>query len=106
MLQGQAVTHGVSNESVRKALFGSFFGTALEAYDFLLYGSAAGLVFNKLFFRVPIRLLGPCWLSQPLQWDGRPLPAVFADRYGSTEIGNRGGIMLPGVQMVAPMEAC
>src|SRR6516165_10535490 len=43
------------------------------------------------------------WLCPP---NGRPLPAVFADRYGSTEIGNRGGIMLPGVQMVAPMEAC
>src|SRR5262249_49067196 len=50
MLQGQAIAHGVSNETARKALFGSFFGTALEAYDFLLYGSAAGLVFNKLFF--------------------------------------------------------
>jgi hypothetical protein len=43
------------------------------------------------------------WLCPP---NGRPLPAVFADRYGSNEIGNRGGIVLPGVQMVAPMEAC
>ena len=38
--------------------------------------------------------------------NGRPLPAVFADRYGGTEIGNRGGIVLPGVKMVTPMEAC
>jgi Taurine catabolism dioxygenase TauD, TfdA family len=43
------------------------------------------------------------WLCPP---NGRPLPAVFADRYGGTEIGNRGGIVLPGVQMIAPMEAC
>jgi hypothetical protein len=31
---------------------------------------------------------------------------VFADRYGGTDIGNRGGIVLPGVRMVTPMEAC
>jgi hypothetical protein len=34
------------------------------------------------------------------------LPAVFADRYGSAEVGNRGGIVLPGVAMNAPLEAC
>jgi hypothetical protein len=43
------------------------------------------------------------WLCPP---NGRPLPAVFADRYGATEVGNRGGIMLPGVRMATPMEAC
>jgi hypothetical protein len=43
------------------------------------------------------------WLCPP---NGRPLPAVFADRYGGTEIGNRGGIVLPGVKMATPMEAC
>ena len=43
------------------------------------------------------------WLCPP---NGRPLPPVFADRYGGTEIGNRGGIVLPGVTMIAPLEAC
>jgi hypothetical protein len=43
------------------------------------------------------------WLCPP---NGRPLPPVFADRYGSTEIGNRGGIVLPDVRMCAPLEAC
>jgi hypothetical protein len=43
------------------------------------------------------------WLCPP---NGRPLPAVFADRYGGTEIGNRGGIVVPGAQMCAPLEAC
>jgi hypothetical protein len=43
------------------------------------------------------------WLCPP---NGRPLPPVFADRYGSTEIGNRGGIVLSGVKMNAPLEAC
>ena len=43
------------------------------------------------------------WLCPP---NGRPLPAVFADRYGGTDIGNRGGIVLAGVRMNAPLEAC
>jgi Taurine catabolism dioxygenase TauD, TfdA family len=43
------------------------------------------------------------WLCPP---NGRPLPPVFADRYGGTEIGNRGGIVLTGVAMTAPLEAC
>jgi hypothetical protein len=43
------------------------------------------------------------WLCPP---NGRPLPPVFADRYGGTEIGNRGGIVLPGVAMTTPLEAC
>ncbi|PKW16595.1 MFS transporter [Saccharopolyspora spinosa] len=36
--------------STRKALFGCTVGTALEWYDFFLYGLAASLVFNRLFF--------------------------------------------------------
>jgi hypothetical protein len=43
------------------------------------------------------------WLCPP---NGRPLPPVFADRYGATEIGNRGGIVVPGMTMHAPLEAC
>jgi Taurine catabolism dioxygenase TauD, TfdA family len=43
------------------------------------------------------------WLCPP---NGRPLPPVFADRYGGTEIGNRGGIVLPGVTINTPLEAC
>jgi hypothetical protein len=38
--------------------------------------------------------------------NGRPLPSAFADRYGGTEIGNRGGIVLPGIRMNTPLEAC
>jgi hypothetical protein len=43
------------------------------------------------------------WICPP---NGRPLPPAFTDRYGGTEIGNRGGIMVPGVKLVTPMEAC
>lgn len=42
------------------------------------------------------------WLSPP---NGRPLPPVFAERYGSIEPGNRGGIRVPGVALGVPLDA-
>src|SRR5918997_4024761 len=36
--------------SIRQVAFASFIGTAIEWYDFFLYGTAAALVFNRLFF--------------------------------------------------------
>ena len=36
--------------SVRTVAFASFIGTTIEWYDFFLYGTAAALVFNRLFF--------------------------------------------------------
>src|ERR1700743_3793182 len=40
------------DESVdlRRVLWSSVIGTAVEWYDFLIYGVATALVFNKLFF--------------------------------------------------------
>jgi hypothetical protein len=43
------------------------------------------------------------WVCPP---NGRPLPPAFAERYGGTEVGNRGGIVLTGVTMTTPLEAC
>jgi metabolite-proton symporter len=40
----------VRRSQVRRALFASTVGTAIEWYDFFLYGTAAALVFPKLFF--------------------------------------------------------
>jgi hypothetical protein len=40
------------------------------------------------------------WLACP---GARPLPPVFAARYGSLEIGNRGGIVTPSTEMVVPL---
>ncbi|MFE1084525.1 MULTISPECIES: MFS transporter [Brevibacterium] len=37
-------------EMARRAKWGSFIGTAIEWYDFYLYGTAAALVFNQVFF--------------------------------------------------------
>ena len=36
--------------SIRQVALASFIGTAIEWYDFFLYGTAAALVFGQLFF--------------------------------------------------------
>ncbi|MET0540609.1 MAG: MFS transporter [Variovorax sp.] len=39
-----------SSSEVKRVVFASSIGTIIEWYDFLIYGTAAALVFNKLFF--------------------------------------------------------
>ena len=42
------------------------------------------------------------WLAAS---DARPLPKVFAERYGSTTVGERGGVIVRGTQLHAPLSA-
>ncbi|WP_033290694.1 MFS transporter [Amycolatopsis jejuensis] len=63
-------------------------GMTLESYDFLVYGSAAALVFNKLFFPAHDPLVGTmlAFLSYALGFFARPLGGIvfghFGDRIG------------------------
>ena len=41
------------------------------------------------------------WLAPP---DARPLPAAYAERYGSVVPGDRGGVVVPGQTLNAPLE--
>jgi hypothetical protein len=42
------------------------------------------------------------WLSPP---NGRPLPPVFVERYGTVEVGVRGGIRVPEARLSTPLSA-
>ena len=42
------------------------------------------------------------WLAAS---DARPLPPVFAQRYGSVTVGDRGGVVVPGTRLQAPLRA-
>jgi hypothetical protein len=42
------------------------------------------------------------WLAAP---NARPLPEVFAQRYGSVTLGDRGGIIVRGTKLQAPLQA-
>ena len=41
------------------------------------------------------------WLAVP---GARPLPEVYANRYGKVDIGDRGGIIVPGAALNAPLD--
>lgn len=42
------------------------------------------------------------WLATP---GARPLPPEWAERFGTVEVGNRGGVTIEGVEPVAPLYA-
>ena len=42
------------------------------------------------------------WLAVP---GARPLPKVYAERFGKVDVGDRGGIIVPGARLNAPLEA-
>ena len=46
---------GRSLRSSRKVAFASLIGTTIEWYDFFIFGTAAALVFNEVFFPRSIR---------------------------------------------------
>lgn len=86
---GSASNHIVVNEKdVRRIAFGAFVGTALEWYDYFLFGLAAALVFNRLFFTdlndvaaamAAFATFGVGFLARPL---GAWLFGLMGDRVG------------------------
>ncbi|MGW4911838.1 MFS transporter [Streptomyces sp. NPDC004270] len=62
----------------------SLIGTTIEWYDFFLYGSAAALVFNKLFFPGSDPLVGTLlsFLTYTVGFAARPLGALVFGHYG------------------------
>ncbi|MEU6701402.1 MFS transporter [Pseudonocardia sp. NPDC046786] len=74
----------VTDAEARKVAFGAFVGTALEWYDFFLYGTAAALVFNRLYFAtddVVVSTLA-AFASFAVGFAARPLGAVVFGHLG------------------------
>jgi len=75
-----------------RVVIASLVGTAVEWYDFFLYGSAAALVFNKLFFPQSDPLVGTmlAFLTYALGFVARPLGGLvfghFGDRVGRKKL--------------------
>ena len=63
----------------KKVLIASLTGSAIEWFDYFLYGTAAALVFNKIFFPMvdPVIGLILSWLSFSLTFFIRPIGGVI-----------------------------
>ncbi|MEW1751909.1 MFS transporter [Streptomyces angustmyceticus] len=70
--------------SLKRIVAASLIGTTVEWYDFFLYGSAAALVFNKLFFPGSDPLVGTLlsFLTYAVGFAARPLGALVFGHYG------------------------
>ena len=70
--------------SVARVVAASFIGTAIEWYDFFLYGTAAALVFNKLFFPTFDPLAGTmaAFGTYAVGFIARPFGGVLFGHYG------------------------
>ncbi|NCH55141.1 MFS transporter [Cronobacter muytjensii] len=79
----------------RKVLIASLTGSAIEWFDYFLYGTAAALVFNKIFFPMvdPVIGLILSWLSFSLTFFIRPIGGVFFAHIGD-RIGRKKTLVL------------
>jgi MFS family permease len=82
----------VATRSPRKAAFASWIGSAVEYYDFFIYGTAAALVFGKIFFPAfdpktgtiaAFATFGVGYITRPI---GAVLLGHIGDRYGRKKV--------------------
>jgi len=73
-----------SQTSITQVAVASFIGTAIEWYDFFLYGTAAALIFNKLFFPTFDPLSGTlaAFGTYAVGFVARPLGGIVFGHYG------------------------
>jgi metabolite-proton symporter len=84
-----AATYGVMSDSdhsaqLRKAVIAATVGTTIEWYDFFIYGTAAGLVFGKLYFpnSDPLTATLAAFGTYFIGFIGRPIGAAIFGHYG------------------------
>lgn len=81
-----------SSTQIRKIVISSTIGTAMEWFDFIIYGLAAALVFNKVFFPEVSPFVGTllAFASFGVGFAMRPLGAIvlghFGDRFGRRKV--------------------
>jgi MFS family permease len=69
---------------LRKAVIASTIGTTIEWYDFFIYGTAAGLIFGKLYFpnEDPLTATLAAFGTYFIGFVGRPIGAAIFGHYG------------------------
>jgi MFS family permease len=83
-----ATSSGLSDEEhsaqLRKAVIAATVGTTIEWYDFFIYGTAAGLIFPKLFFpnQDPLTATLASFGTYFIGFASRPIGAAIFGHYG------------------------
>ncbi|SDO34253.1 Predicted arabinose efflux permease, MFS family [Nakamurella panacisegetis] len=74
----------VDPKNVRRAAWAGMVGTALEQYDFIIYGTASALIFSKLFFPniSPVAGLIASFSAYAIGFLARPLGGLFFAHFG------------------------
>lgn len=98
-------TAAVKGNPARRAIVAIVVGTTIEWYDFFLYGTAAALIFPKLFFPgvSPAAGILASFATQFVGFAARPIGAAIFGHYGD-RIGRKAALiatlMLMGVGTV------
>ena len=81
--------------SIRQVALASFIGTAIEWYDFFLYGTAAALIFGELFFPEFSSTAGTlaAFSTYAVGFAARPLGGIVFGHYGD-KIGRKAMLIL------------
>jgi metabolite-proton symporter len=89
-----------ASSSLKRVVAASLVGTTIEWYDFFLYGSAAALVFNKLFFPDSDPLVGTllAFLTYSVGFAARPIGALVFGHFGD-KIGRKKLLVLSLLMM-------
>lgn len=90
----------MTTRDMRRVLASSFFGSMIEFYDFILYATAASIVFNRVFFEN----LGPglavfaSFATFAVGYLARPLGGIIFGHFGDTR-GRKGVLILTMTMM-------
>jgi MHS family shikimate/dehydroshikimate transporter-like MFS transporter len=93
-------TTGTKAGSIRLVALASLIGTTIEWYDFFLYGTAAALVFNRLFFPNSDPLMGTLYAfgTYAVGFFARPIGGIVIGHYGD-KVGRKSMLVLTLVIM-------
>ena len=88
-------TTAMKDGSIKLVAVASMIGTTIEWYDFFLYGTAAALIFNRLFFPTFDPLVGTLasFATYTVGFVARPIGGIVIGHYGD-RIGRKSMLVL------------
>ena len=88
-------SRAIADRNLRRVVAASLIGATIEWYDFFLYGTVAGIVFNKLYFPThdPLVSILLAYTTFAIGFVARPLGGVIFGHFGD-RIGRKSMLIL------------